>query len=168
MIQYKLFHQTSHQIFAFKRGFNFVIEQELIEYIPSVGEFQLLVEGINDIDVGQLRLITEYEGIDFRERPNKQFIDWFWKVVNEFNTSQKQGLLEFVTGSSRIPMGGYSKLKFVIQKTSSTIDDKVEDDHLPTASVCFNKLVLPSYTSMHQLRTKLIKALEHSKGFGLA
>ena len=46
----------------------------------------------------------------------------FWEIVREFNDTQKKQLLAFVTGSDRIPIGGLSKLRFVIVKNGPDSD----------------------------------------------
>lgn len=42
------------------------------------------------------------------------------------------------------------------------------DQLLPTAHTCFNILDLPVYSSKEVLRERLLLALEHEQGFGLA
>jgi hypothetical protein len=46
----------------------------------------------------------------------------FWKIVREFDETQKKQLLAFVTGSDRIPLGGLAKLKFIIVKNGPDSD----------------------------------------------
>jgi len=43
-------------------------------------------------------------------------------VVHEFTLEQKKQLLMFTTGSDRIPVGGFSKLKLVIAKNGPDSD----------------------------------------------
>ena len=41
----------------------------------------------------------------------------FWDVVhNHFNDDQRRKLLEFATGSDRVPLGGLAKLKLIIAR----------------------------------------------------
>ena len=90
-------------------------------------------------------------------------------VMTEYKKSLKDGLCEkseekkflfFVTGSERTPPGGLARLKFTIAKHGG-------DDHLPSASTCFNLLLLPPYTNKNDLEEKLTFALNNTKGFGL-
>ena len=46
----------------------------------------------------------------------------FWEVVHEFSEDQKKQFLQFVTGTDRVPLGGLSKLKFMIVKNGSDSD----------------------------------------------
>ena len=47
---------------------------------------------------------------------------WFWDVVHGFTLEQKKQLLMFTTGSDRIPVGGFSKLKLIIAKNGPDSD----------------------------------------------
>jgi hypothetical protein len=79
-------------------------------------------------------------------------------------------VLEFVTGSSKVPVGGFSQLPrpydsrppFIIKKR---LED-VGKDYLPIAHTCFNTIELPDYESYEELREKLVKAMDFSRGFG--
>jgi ubiquitin-protein ligase E3 A len=57
---------------------------------------------------------------------------------------------------------GLGELNIVIQRNESG------DDRLPTALTCFSRLLLPEYKSELQLRERMMLAMEHGKGFGLA
>ena len=46
----------------------------------------------------------------------------FWQIVREFGEKQKKQLLQFITGSDRIPLGGLAKLKFIIVKNGPDSD----------------------------------------------
>jgi HECT-domain (ubiquitin-transferase) len=46
----------------------------------------------------------------------------FWEIVHEFTDEEKKKLLFFATGSDRVPIGGLSKLQFVIAKNGGDSD----------------------------------------------
>ena len=142
---------------AFRKGFQFVISHQLLNLI-DVEEFQLLVEGTNHIDIDVLRVSTTYSD---GYTDNSPTVRHFWSVVGEFDDHQKELLLEFVTGSRRVPIGGLSRLRFVIQRHGT------DASRLPSSSVCFTRLLLPEYQSKEQLKKMLLLALDYSKGFGL-
>lgn len=78
--------------------------------------------------------------------------------------------MQFVTGSSKIPLEGFSHLegmngiqKFLISRIYGN------PNRLPAAHTCFNQLDLPEYTSYEQLVSALTTAVnECSTGFGFA
>ena len=45
-----------------------------------------------------------------------QVVDWFWTVVNSFTQEEMARLLQFTTGCSQLPPGGFAELnpKFTI------------------------------------------------------
>ena len=74
----------------------------------------------------------------------------------------------FVTGTSKVPLGGFAALmgmrgiqRFSIHKAYGG------DGTLPTAHTCFNQLDLPQYTTKEKLREKLVYCIrEGAEGFG--
>jgi E3 ubiquitin-protein ligase HUWE1 len=40
-----------------------------------------------------------------------QVIKWFWELCAELDQSQKANLLQFVTGTSKVPLGGFKELR---------------------------------------------------------
>jgi hypothetical protein len=81
--------------------------------------------------------------------------------VHAMTPEQQTKLLLFVTGSPRAPIGGLAKLPFVVQRNGG------DSNRLPTASTCFNILLLPQYESEERLRERLLKAIDECAGFGL-
>ena len=50
------------------------------------------------------------------------FDRYFWEIVHEFTDEQKKLLLQFATGSDRVPIGGLSKLKLIIARNGPDSD----------------------------------------------
>ena len=72
-------------------------------------------------------------------------------------------LLQFITGSSSVPPGGFRELPIQIESC------RRYRDRLPTAHTCFNKLDLPSYSSRDMLRQQLTTAIrEGTEGFAFS
>ncbi|KAJ8541277.1 hypothetical protein K7X08_002093 [Anisodus acutangulus] len=111
-----------------------------------------------------LRANTEYSGYS----PASPVIQWFWEVIQAFSKEDKARLLQFVTGTSKVPLEGFSALqgisgsqKFQIHKAYGS------PDHLPSAHTCFNQLDLPEYPSKEHLEERLLLAIhEANEGFG--
>ena len=99
--------------------------------------------------------------------------------MHGFSEKQKKKLLSFATGSDRVPLGGLSKVKFIIAKNGADSDRFVDackkkryiayflSIRLPTAHTCFNVLLLCEYSSKEKLEERLLKAITHAKGFGM-
>ncbi len=46
----------------------------------------------------------------------------FWEIVHSFTEDQKKLLLQFTTGSDRVPIGGLAKLKLIIARNGPDSD----------------------------------------------
>ena len=154
---HQLTYKTVHsQFIAFRYGFFTCFHPKAISLFTPSG-LKALVEGLPDISVAGLERVTRYDGgYDFFHPTIRQF----WTVVHSWPQEKVRKLLEFVTASDRLPVGGVGKLIFTLQKNG------VGDARLPTSLTCFGRLLLPEYTSEEKLREALDKAVENSKGFG--
>ncbi|XWS09652.1 hypothetical protein CRYUN_Cryun39dG0007800 [Craigia yunnanensis] len=151
------------QIHSFLEGFNELVPRELIS-IFNDKELELLISGLPEIDLDDLKGNTEYTGYTAASH----VIQWFWEVVKAFNKEDMARLLQFVTGTSKVPLEGFKALqgisgpqRFQIHKAYGT------PERLPSAHTCFNQLDLPEYSSKEQLQERLLLAIhEASEGFG--
>ncbi|KAK2967299.1 hypothetical protein RJ640_004865 [Escallonia rubra] len=151
------------QITSFLEGFNELIPPELIS-IFNDKELELLISGLPEIDMDDLKANTEYTGYTAASN----VVQWFWEVVKAFNKEDMARLLQFVTGTSKVPLEGFKALqgisgpqRFQIHKAYGA------PERLPSAHTCFNQLDLPEYTSKEQLQERLLLAIhEASEGFG--
>jgi hypothetical protein len=148
------------QFAAFERGFRAcLVPKSLTLLNPSL--LQSLVEGEQEIDIAELRRYTRYVGWDASHRTVKDF----WSIVKRYDDNMKRRLLEFVTASDRLPVGGMQNLQFVVQKNG---EEEGEGGHLPTAYTCYGTLLLPEYRDKEVLKKWLTMALENAQGFGFA
>ncbi|XVF70904.1 hypothetical protein PTKIN_Ptkin11bG0199900 [Pterospermum kingtungense] len=151
------------QINSFLEGFNELVPRELIS-IFNDKELELLISGLPEIDLDDLKANAEYTGYTAAS----PIVQWFWEVVKAFNKEDMARLLQFVTGTSKVPLEGFKALqgisgpqRFQIHKAYGA------PERLPSAHTCFNQLDLPEYSSKEQLQERLLLAIhEASEGFG--
>ncbi|KAF5237073.1 hypothetical protein FANTH_11060 [Fusarium anthophilum] len=148
------------QYLAFEQGFNSCLDRKSLSLL-SPSTLQSLVEGVQEIDIIELKRYARYVGWDASHRTIKDF----WSIVKRYDERMKQRLLEFVTSSDRVPVGGMKNLQFVIQKNG---EEDGASGHLPTAYTCYGTLLLPEYRDKEVLRERLGMALENAQGFGFA
>ncbi|CAH8505495.1 unnamed protein product [Schistosoma turkestanicum] len=154
------------QLDAFLHGFYDIIPKRMIS-IFNEQELELLISGLPNIDIVDLKANTTYS----KYQPNSPQIEWFWQALESFDQEDLARFLQFVTGTSKVPLGGFVNLegmhgptKFQISRASVS-----STNHLPSAHTCFNTLVLPAYESYEQLRSRLLMAIrECSEGYGMA
>lgn len=161
VIEWRFVSRVQEQMNAFLEGFNALVPLSLIKIFDE-NELELLMCGIQNIDVKNWKNNTVYKG-DYHA--NHITIQWFWRVVLSFNNEMRSRLLQFVTGTSRVPMNGFKELYGSNGPQMFTIEKWGTPENFPRAHTCFNRLDLPPYESYQDLRDKLIKAIEGSQGF---
>nr|XP_015798371.2 E3 ubiquitin-protein ligase NEDD4-like isoform X3 [Nothobranchius furzeri] len=161
VIQWRFVNRVQKQMNAFLEGFTELIPIDLIKIFDE-NELELLMCGLGDVDVNDWRQHTIYKN---GYCPNHPVIQWFWKVVLLMDAEKRIRLLQFVTGTSRVPMNGFAELYGSNGPQLFTIEQWGTPDKLPRAHTCFNRLDLPSYESFEDLRDKLLMAVENAQGF---
>merc|ERR1712137_96449 len=149
---------VARQVACFRRGLLRVVSDELVQRVAeimTVKEIELMVCGVDEIDVADWENHTQYEnGYTKDSKP----VRWFWDAVKEMSQQSRGALLAFTTGSSQLPSGGFRFLQpelFTIQRVA------VVDRH-PEAHTCANTLDLPEYQSYEELKSRLRFALEET------
>uniref|UniRef100_A0A3B1KHZ1 HECT-type E3 ubiquitin transferase n=1 Tax=Astyanax mexicanus TaxID=7994 RepID=A0A3B1KHZ1_ASTMX len=161
VIQWRFVNRVQKQMNAFMEGFTELILIDLIKIFDE-NELELLMCGLGDVDVNDWRQHTVYKN---SYCPNHPVIQWFWKAVLLMDAEKRIRLLQFVTGTSRVPMNGFAELYGSNGPQLFTIEQWGTPDKLPRAHTCFNRLDLPSYESFDDLREKLLMAVENAQGF---
>ncbi|XP_012584236.1 PREDICTED: E3 ubiquitin-protein ligase NEDD4 isoform X2 [Condylura cristata] len=161
VIQWRFVNRVQKQMAAFKEGFFELIPQDLIKIFDE-NELELLMCGLGDVDVNDWREHTKYKN---GYSVNHQVIQWFWKAVLMMDSEKRIRLLQFVTGTSRVPMNGFAELYGSNGPQSFTVEQWGTPEKLPRAHTCFNRLDLPPYESFEELWDKLQIAIENTQGF---
>lgn len=160
MTQWRFNRGIEEQTKAFLDGFNEVVPLYWLQYFDEK-EMELMLCGMQEIDVDDWQNNSVYRHYT---RNSKQ-VTWFWQAVRSFDNEKRTRLLQFVTGTCRLPVGGFAELmgsngpqKFCIEKVG-------KETWLPRSHTCFNRLDLPPYKSYEQLVEKLTFAIEETEGF---
>ncbi|XP_063900327.1 uncharacterized protein LOC135119874 [Zophobas morio] len=160
LIDWRVHRETKAQLSALKSGFHeFIPEAKLKKF--SEQEIEYLISGEAKIDTDDWEKNTIYKNCD-REAT---IVTWFWQLITGGDEKFRYKVLQFVTGTQRIPTEGFQALqgsdgprKFCIQRTA--------DVHkLPSSHTCFNRLDLPDYESFEELKMKLELAVSGFQGF---
>lgn len=86
--------------------------------------------------------------------------------MRQWDAEQKSRLLQFATGTSRIPVNGFKDLQGSDGPRRFTIEKSGEVTQLPKSHTCFNRLDMPPYASFDIMQQKLTWAVEETVGFG--
>ena len=177
--EWRIQKRVEEQFNAFIAGFHELVPSDLVNVFDE-RELELLIGGISEIDVDDWAKNTDYRGYDEKD----PVIQNFWKVskldrvllctqwltlfqcIRGWDSEQKSRLLQFATGTSRIPVNGFKDLQGSDGPRRFTIEKSGEEQQLPKSHTCFNRLDLPPYKSYDALNQKLLWAVEETVGFG--
>jgi len=90
-------------------------------------EMELLIGGIADIDLVDWKKYTDYRNYT----ADDQVVKWFWQWVESLDNESKTRLLQFTTGTSRLPVNGFRDLQGSDGPRHFTIERTGEPDALP-------------------------------------
>ncbi len=145
-------------------------------------ELELMLCGIPVINPSDWRTHTKIRYIDSDSTKQRvsteaqdQVLEWFWEIIDGLTPEKRARLLQFSTGTSRVPIEGFKGLTsssgiihpFTIQllpreESSSSLS------LFPKAHTCFNRIDLPMYKDQEELETYLSIVCEMEiLGFGL-
>ncbi|KAF9089451.1 hypothetical protein BGX23_006694 [Mortierella sp. AD031] len=161
MTEWRIARRVEEQFKAFAEGFHQLIPQELVTVFDE-RELELLMGGISEIDCDDWKKHTDYRGYTEQD----EVVQWFWKCIRSWDSEKKARLLQFTTGTSRIPVNGFKDLQGSDGPRRFTIEKSGEIGQLPKAHTCFNRIDLPPYKSYDVLVNKLTMAVEETVGFG--
>jgi E3 ubiquitin-protein ligase NEDD4 len=161
VVEYRISKRVKEQFDSFMSGFSELIPQDLITVFDE-RELELLIGGMSEIDVDDWTKHTDYRGYEM----NDEVIQWFWKCIRSWPPERKSRLLQFATGTSRIPVNGFKDLQGSDGPRRFTIEKSGDPSQLPKSHTCFNRIDLPPYKDYASLEQKLTLAVEETVGFG--
>ncbi|KAJ6613271.1 hypothetical protein B0H10DRAFT_2048963 [Mycena sp. CBHHK59/15] len=161
VVAYRISRRVKSQFDAFMEGLLELIPSELINVFDE-RELELLIGGMSEIDMDDWTKFTDYRGYEKTD----QVIEWFWQCIRSWPAERKSRLLQFTTGTSRVPVNGFKDLQGSDGPRRFTIERSGDPHGLPRSHTCFNRLDLPPYQDYESLETKLIYAIEETEGFG--
>jgi E3 ubiquitin-protein ligase NEDD4 len=161
IVQWRAVTRIQPQMSALKKGLFEVIPREILAVFND-SELEFLFCGVSEIDIADWRSNTLYR----RYNPNDQVIVWFWRIVErEFDNVKRAQLLQFATGTSRIPLNGFKDLQGSDGPRKFTLERLDDTEMFPRSHTCFNRIDLPAYDSYEDLLRRLTMAIECSEGF---
>ncbi|TKA56149.1 hypothetical protein B0A53_01439 [Rhodotorula sp. CCFEE 5036] len=144
LCEHRLRGRVEKQIEALKHGLGEIVPLKELRVFDEK-ELELLIGGVETIDVDDWEKHTDYRGFTATD----PVVQWFWETVKSWPVETKSRLLQFVTGSSRLPVNGFRDLqgsdgprRFTIEKATGG-----ERGALPKSHTCFNRIDLPVYGS---------------------
>jgi E3 ubiquitin-protein ligase HUWE1 len=130
----KLTTAIQEQLNSFLEGFHSIVPHQIISIFNEY-ELELLMSGLPQIDIDDWERNTEY--VEYTAESDQ--IKWFWEFVRSVDQETAAQLLQFTTGSARVPLGGFAALRGVqgIKRFTITLAEFTTDGCLPTASTWY-------------------------------
>ncbi|XP_017119604.1 E3 ubiquitin-protein ligase TRIP12 isoform X6 [Drosophila elegans] len=118
----------------------------------------------------EAKMLQESCRTDHGFHQESQAIQYLYEILASYNRDEQRAFLQFVTGSPRLPTGGFKALTPPLTIVRKTLDgNQNPNDYLPSVMTCVNYLKLPDYSSRDVMRQKLkVAANEGSMSFHLS
>ncbi|CAK4831126.1 unnamed protein product [Aphanomyces euteiches] len=142
MVKYLLFDRVATQLEAMIQGLYDIVPPELL--VPfDHKEFELILCGLCEIDVQDWKRST----VTSSNLKNHRALVWFWEIVEAMSQADQAKLLQYSTGSARVPVQGFKGL--------TSYDGKIcyftlrgvpyTTGRYPAIHACYNRIDLPLY-----------------------
>uniref|UniRef100_A0A3P8WY34 E3 ubiquitin-protein ligase n=1 Tax=Cynoglossus semilaevis TaxID=244447 RepID=A0A3P8WY34_CYNSE len=159
---------VSRQFESFREGFESVFPLHHLQYFYPEELDQLLCGSKSE--TWDVKTLMECCRPDHGYTHDSRAVRFLFEVLSNFDAEQQRLFLQFVTGSPRLPVGGFRSLNpplTIVRKTFESTENP--DDFLPSVMTCVNYLKLPDYSSIEIMREKLlIAAREGQQSFHLS
>ncbi|KAJ1972593.1 Ubiquitin fusion degradation protein 4 [Dimargaris xerosporica] len=86
------------------------------------------------------------------------------EVMSELTSAERRQFLRFITGSPKLPIGGFKQLLPSLTVVCKPCEAPLTaDDYLPSVMTCVNYLKLPNYSSKAILKERLYTAMKEGQ-----
>uniref|UniRef100_A0A0N5B744 E3 ubiquitin-protein ligase n=1 Tax=Strongyloides papillosus TaxID=174720 RepID=A0A0N5B744_STREA len=154
---------------AMKNGFEAIINVNKMKiFYPE--ELGLLVGGVNPIandEFWEIETLKKAFKPDHGYSHDSTQVKWLIEMLFEFDGENRRKFLQFVTGSPRLPVGGFRSLCPALTIVKKTASNGKNDEELPSAMTCYNYLKIPPYSTKEVFLSKFDAALSHIYSFHL-
>ncbi|KAJ3931783.1 MAG: hypothetical protein NXY57DRAFT_1048760 [Lentinula lateritia] len=147
---------------AFREGFSKVFPIGDLQAFTVEELVMLFGNGDEDWTVETL---SEALKADHGFNPESRAIRDLLEIMAEYDVSTRRDFLQFITGSPKLPIGGFRGLNpqlTVVRKPHEA--PLTADDYLPSVMTCVNYLKLPEYSSRSVMKEKLGVAIKEGLG----
>ncbi len=110
LFRHYMLDRVNEQLNEMLRGFYEVVPEGLLA-VFDYQELELIVNGLPNINVDDWQANTRYRGEYETKKDNHPVVKWFWQMVRTLNQEQRARLLQFATGTSRVPVQGFAYLQ---------------------------------------------------------
>lgn len=150
------------QVEAFRTGFSQVFPHSALQTFTPSELVMLFGRAEEDWSIETLMdSIKADHGFNMDSRSVRNLL----QTMSELTTQQRRDFLQFVTGSPKLPIGGFKSLTPIFTVVCRPSEPGyMPDDYLPSVMTCVNYLKLPDYSTLDALRDRLSVAIKEGQG----
>jgi hypothetical protein len=154
--------QTS-QAEAMRCGLRSIIDLSKLEFLTS-SELETVLCGSNDEDWEQSAVLEALVAAHGYSKTSTTFLNLI-SAMQDFTDADRRLFLSFITGSPRLPIGGFKALSpaLTVVRKDPSLPGGSPDDYMPSVMTCQNYLKLPDYSSAAVLRKSLHYAIQEGR-----
>ncbi|KAL3281120.1 hypothetical protein HHI36_004342 [Cryptolaemus montrouzieri] len=162
---------VSRQMESLREGFESVFPlHNLRLFFPDELESVFCGSPKDSLSGWDVKTLMECCRPDHGYNADSRAIRFLFEVLSSYEREQQRLFVQFLTGSPRLPVGGFKSLSPPLTVVRKTLEPNMNpDDFLPSVMTCVNYLKLPDYTSIEVMREKLqLAASEGQHSFHLS
>ncbi|KXT04647.1 hypothetical protein AC578_2101 [Pseudocercospora eumusae] len=162
VIDFTLQSGVQRQVEAFQTGFSLVFPYSALRAFTPDELCMLFGHGEEDWSLETLMdSIKADHGFNLDSRSVRNLL----QAMSEFSPQDRRDFLQFVTGSPKLPIGGFKSLTPMFTVVRKSADAPyTSDDYLPSVMTCVNYLKMPDYSSLEVLKSRFNTASKEGQG----
>ncbi|KEF63848.1 E3 ubiquitin-protein ligase TRIP12 [Exophiala aquamarina CBS 119918] len=150
------------QVEAFQTGFSQVFAYPTLKaFTPD--ELVMLFGRVNED--WSIETLMDSVKADHGFNMDSKSVKNLLQTMSELTPAQRRDFLQFVTGSPKLPIGGFKSLTPMFTVVCKPSEPPYSsDDYLPSVMTCVNYLKLPDYSTQAKLKERLFVAIREGQG----
>ncbi|KAJ6027994.1 hypothetical protein N7540_003570 [Penicillium herquei] len=150
------------QVEAFQAGFSQVFSYSALRAFTPSELVMLFGQAEEDWSIETLMdSIKADHGFNMDSKSVRNLL----QTMSEMDNQQRRDFLQFVTGSPKLPIGGFKSLTPIFTVVCRPSEPPyTPDDYLPSVMTCVNYLKLPDYSTLTGLKDRLSVAIKEGQG----
>lgn len=159
-IKWMLNYGIQTQVNAIKEGFSYYSKISNLNLFSSL-ELDAIFSG-EDSPWTKDELINSIQ-CDHGYTMGSDTVEMLVQVLSDLNKEERKLFIKFVTGSTRLPVGGIAALNPKLTVVKKDVEGNEPNSYLPSCMTCSHYLKLPNYTTIEILKSKLHQAMSEGQ-----
>jgi len=164
---WRLFEGVRRDMEAVRRGLESVVDLKHLVLFTAEEMDELFCGCSDGVKTWERPVLQQAIKPDHGYTHDSPPIRWLLDMLNSFDSDHQRKFLQFVTGSPKLPVGGFRSLNPPLTVVKKSGGYGNSDDELPSAMTCYNYLKIPAYSSYEVFCERFRLALRFNYSFHL-